>query len=1189
MSGNSTSETSKYRKLLIFVLAFQAILATGWIVYDNYANYIESPNQIALSSLLASGTGLVIVLLVWYLLSSAEKENSVQIENTHQKVSKSEEDFVLEAKETAFTPKESIESTTHKIQSEFVLDDAILWEYNQDRKAFYNLDKSVEINFPEAATLYEKLQNAEVLDFKKLEDDKISSIALFNEKAVLALPLKEKGTLQGMVTAIRDLGSPWQQEELRKLITTKQIFENSLQEYKKLQKLSTLENNEKYWIETTAHPAIATAVFKLLTPVAAEQLDKNKIEEVSIQSTNKNFDENLSHESITELISNNLSKLISEDSIQFYLSTNKDDSDQHLNYNCFAKLVYHRAEVQAIVFSAISESSESGEHSIYNKLIENSEDIFLTVNSNYTIQFTSKSAANNFGIDASKTNEDYNILSFVPSTGYDILEQALKNTIEKGERQYLNELPFRNKENQITAFDCILYPVETMDDSKEIALELRIIEERLQLEHSMEKKQQLLSDLLNLTDDVITIVDEQGIILFESENMQEHHGYDKSQRIGTYGFEYIAPKATQKVHDDFEKVKNFPAFKANREIDFLNKNGNWEKVILQQVNMLENELVNGIVLKITKVHTSLLHASTAEDSSIFNAIFDNSDNAALILNEEGNILHANNAISKMLHYSSKEIEGQKFFNFIHTKEKAAIQNNFDYLESTPNDSLNTNFHIKNSKGTWQKVEAIFKAVEQENKQKTLIVTFNQSDSTISEKEPDIAFRARFYNTLLSSTDNILSFADFNANIKYVNPVGKSILGYQLKGNLKERLHSDIHSDLLLALEKIKNQHSFKEQITAQIIDKDGNWKECLISIKNALSFSSFKGALLEISFKKEERKDKGEPNTIEKTAIAWLDELEKTGVAFLMKDGNLLYKNQKLEELLQQHINIGTDIQQAVKEENDLQQLFKKALQIPEEVHVASFQTKNSKPLLFEFNNVNGNKREKVLVLSVKEEEEIKVEAVIEKEKENIEDSIEVNPIPEAIDEKENNIEEAPSATSEEENKETPIINTTETVTAEPEKLQLFEGEPELINANEILEKTINNYREKFPTEIAIVKEFKNDTWLVCKQSFLEKIIDTIFSILTKGNTSNAGKIMITAQKEDKMVIIGLSENFSENSLKKMTEGFKSGELEEGLVKELHEYGEILASYQGGIRVQCETDRGISFNLQLPAKIGVSF
>ena len=176
----------------------------------------------------------------------------------------------------------------------------------------------------------------------------------------------------------------------------------------------------------------------------------------------------------------------------------------------------------------------------------------------------------------------------------------MNNSLNTGERQYLSELPFRNKDNSVTAFDCILYPLATLGDTKEIALELRIIEERLQLEHSMEKKQQLLSDLLNLTDDVITIVNEQGIILFESENMQKHHGYDKSQRIGTYGFEYIAPKSTQKVHDDFEKVKNFPAFKAHREIDFLNKNGNWEKVILKQVNMLGNELVNGIVLKITK-------------------------------------------------------------------------------------------------------------------------------------------------------------------------------------------------------------------------------------------------------------------------------------------------------------------------------------------------------------------------------------------------------------------------------------------------------------------------------------------------------------------------------------------------------------------------------------------------------------
>ncbi len=1188
MSGNSNSETSKYRKLLIFVLAFQAILATGWIVFDNYANYMESPNQIALSSLIASGTGLVIVLLVWYLLNSSEKEISEKVISTQQQnkieEGKSEESPILEAKETSFSPKESIESTTHKIQNEFVLEDAILLEYNQDRKAFNNLDQSAEINFPEAATLFEKLQNAEVLDFKKLEDEKINSIPLFNEKAVLALPLKEKGVLQGMVTAIRDLDSPWQQEELRKLITTKQVFENSLQGYKKLQKLSILENNEKYWIEATAHPDIATAVFKLTTPVTTEQLDKSAIESAVVQSPNKTFDENLSHETLTELLESNLSKLKNEDTIQFYFSTNKEITDKSLNYKCFAKLVYHRAQVQAIVFTAIIESREPGEQSIYNKLIENSEDIFLTVNSDFTIQFTSKSAANNFGIDIAKTHEEYNILSFVPDTGYDILQKALNNSLNTGERQYLSELPFRNKDNSVTAFDCILYPLATLGDTKEIALELRIIEERLQLEHSMEKKQQLLSDLLNLTDDVITIVDDQGIILFESENMQKHHGYDKSQRIGTYGFEYIAPKSTQKVHDDFERVKNFPAFKAHREIDFLNKNGNWEKVILKQVNMLGNELVNGIVLKITKLPASLLHESNVDDYSIYNVIFDNTDDAVLILNEEGNILHANNAINKMLHYPSKEIEGQKLFNFIHINEKAAIQNNFDYLESTPNDTLNANFHIKNSKGAWQKVEATFKAIVQENKQKAHIITFKQADQTISEKEPDIAFRARFYNTLLSSTDNILSFTDFNANIKYVNPVGKNILGYQLKGNLKERLHSNVHENLLNILENIKQQRSTKEQIVAEIIDKDGTWKKCMISVKNALSFSSFKGALLEISFKEEENKDEDQPNTVEKTALAWLDEIEKTGVAFLMKDGNLLYKNQKLEELLQQNINIGSDIQQAVKEEQDLQQLFKKALQVPEEIHAASFQTKNSKPLLFEFNNVNGNNREKVLVLSVKEKEENK-----EKKTESVVESIEENLISKDVNDKEHNIVKATPTILEEENKDTIIPDKTDTITAEPEKLQLFEGEPELINANEILEKTINNYRDKFPNEIAIVTELKNDTWLVCKQSFLKKILETVFSILTLGNTTNSGKIMITAQKEDKMVNIGLSENFSENSLKKMTEGFKSGELEEGLVKDLHEYNKILASYQGGIRVQCETDRGISFNLQLPGKIGVSF
>ncbi len=74
-----------YRLLLVFILAFQGIIATGWIAFENYTAWSATPENEQFISLLTSALGLLIIVVAWVLLIGSENE-------AHQTMHKQQEE-----------------------------------------------------------------------------------------------------------------------------------------------------------------------------------------------------------------------------------------------------------------------------------------------------------------------------------------------------------------------------------------------------------------------------------------------------------------------------------------------------------------------------------------------------------------------------------------------------------------------------------------------------------------------------------------------------------------------------------------------------------------------------------------------------------------------------------------------------------------------------------------------------------------------------------------------------------------------------------------------------------------------------------------------------------------------------------------------------------------------------------------
>lgn len=93
----------------------------------------------------------------------------------------------------------------------------------------------------------------------------------------------------------------------------------------------------------------------------------------------------------------------------------------------------------------------------------------------------------------------------------------------------------------------------------------------------------------------ITVLNREGIILYESESLQKLFGYSSEMRLGKHGFEYFDDEDTYLIHKNFQiacKTRQPVAF----ETRFRHYNGNWKKVEITFVNLLEQPSVQGILM-----------------------------------------------------------------------------------------------------------------------------------------------------------------------------------------------------------------------------------------------------------------------------------------------------------------------------------------------------------------------------------------------------------------------------------------------------------------------------------------------------------------------------------------------------------------------------------------------------------------
>ncbi len=184
------------------------------------------------------------------------------------------------------------------------------------------------------------------------------------------------------------------------------------------------------------------------------------------------------------------------------------------------------------------------------------------------------------------------VIQFVKDLG-DVIGQTIFNILinEKtanllSESQAMTtELQENEEELRQNAEEMLATQEELEETNKDLAVKIK----------EVENSQTKLNSLLENASEVISIIDEKGIVQYESPATMKILGYEPDAKIGTYVFEGLGVNQTI-LEGLFETVKHNPSKKESVEFLFKEKEGVKVWLEVTAINLLDNPAISGIIL-----------------------------------------------------------------------------------------------------------------------------------------------------------------------------------------------------------------------------------------------------------------------------------------------------------------------------------------------------------------------------------------------------------------------------------------------------------------------------------------------------------------------------------------------------------------------------------------------------------------
>ena len=180
-------------------------------------------------------------------------------------------------------------------------------------------------------------------------------------------------------------------------------------------------------------------------------------------------------------------------------------------------------------------------------------------------------------------------------------------------------------------------------------------------ESAVRANEERLRALVENAQDVISVVDSDEIVRWDSASITGVLGYGATERVGHNAFDFVRPEHVQLARTALQGIAFEPRSLRTVEVEVRHNDGSWRWCELRVRNLLDDHAVGGFVVNITDVTER--HEADAVERQLA-AIVESSTDAIVGQTLDGTILSWNPAAERMYQRTAEEMIGQSVYAFV---------------------------------------------------------------------------------------------------------------------------------------------------------------------------------------------------------------------------------------------------------------------------------------------------------------------------------------------------------------------------------------------------------------------------------------------------------------------------------------------------------------------------------------------
>jgi diguanylate cyclase (GGDEF)-like protein/PAS domain S-box-containing protein len=181
-----------------------------------------------------------------------------------------------------------------------------------------------------------------------------------------------------------------------------------------------------------------------------------------------------------------------------------------------------------------------------------------------------------------------------------------------------------------------------------------------------------LTTLLHVSPDLISVIDAQGRLKFQSPAVVAMLGYDMDELIGTSAFDLVHPVDQVGAVEGFASTMSSADSRADPLLVRLrHKDGTWVQTEIIGTNHLSHPVIEGMVINIRDVSTSMRTEDALRVSEErYRLIVELAREGICVVDAESTTTFANRAIADLVGTTVSEMLDRSFFDFIEADDRA---------------------------------------------------------------------------------------------------------------------------------------------------------------------------------------------------------------------------------------------------------------------------------------------------------------------------------------------------------------------------------------------------------------------------------------------------------------------------------------------------------------------------------------